>query len=287
MRPWCSCVALTGLLILCMVRAGDTATKGLYLVEGVAAIVQQNQSSARHRAILSAFRDALEQTVADLVDTQGVVGHLQPLRTRLYGKPLQFLRSYRILWEYPDIPQKVYRVGLEAEVAVQEVGRVLDALGIAQRRDDPRRLAIFMAERYPGQTSQTYAASRGVVAEVLRREFQARGLRVIELDPGRLWDGQESSALAAAKQLDARIVLVGWAEVDPERRTGLSANQDAVQARVQVKALALDNSSEIGQAQVETTALKADGAQGETEALAQAALEIATRLSTSLTSYRR
>ena len=287
MRHWCQCLALASLLVVWTVRDAATGPQGLYLVEGVGAIVQQNQAVARERAMLNAFREAMERSVAELVETQILVGHLQSLRTRLYSKPLPFIRSYRMLWEYPDVPQKVYRVGLEAEVAVNEVGRTLGALGIAQRRDDPRRLAIFMAERYPGQTSQTYAASRGVVAEVLRRELQALGLRVIELDPGRLWDGQEASALAAAKQLDARIVLVGWAEVDPAGFTGAGASEDSVQAKVQVKALALENSDEIGQAQVEATAPKSSGTQGETQALAQAALEIATRLSPYLTSYRR
>lgn len=287
MRQWWWRMVLTGCLLVCMAGAALTAPQGLYIVEGVGAIVQQNQAVARQRAIQSAFREALEQSVADQVEPQVLVGHSQSLRTRLYGKPLQFIRSYRMLWEYPDVPQKVYRVGLEAEVMMGDLERALDSMGIAQRRDDPRRLVIFMAERYPGQTSQTYAASRGVVAEVLRKELQAQGVRVIELDPGRLWDGQETSALAAAKQFDAKIVLVGWAEVDPVRHTGVGATSDTVQVKVQVKALAPGSSSPIGQAQVEATAPRADGTQGEVQALTQAAIEIAARLGPSVVSYRR
>src|SRR5207302_5142687 len=123
-----------------------------------------------------------------------------------------------------DVPQKVYRVGIEAEITVSEVSRALDTIGLA-RREDLQRLVIFMAERYPGQTSQTYAAGRGVVAQVLRKELQAQGLRVINLDPGRLWDGLEASALAVGKQIDAKIVLVGWAEVQPAPPENPSAAQ--------------------------------------------------------------
>ncbi len=287
MQQWWRCMVLAGLLLVLRLHEGQSAPRELYIVEGVGAIVQQNQYTARNQAIQNAFRDALEQSIADLVEPQALVGRQQSLRSRLYNRPLQFIRSYRILWEYPDVPQKVYRIGLEAEVVVHDVARALDALGIAQRRDDPRRLVIFMAERYPGQTSQSYAASRGVVATVLRKELQAQGLRIIELDPGRLWDGQETSALAAAKQIDAKIVLVGWAEVESLHSTGLGATPDTIQARVQVKALALETSSQIGQAQVEATAAKTEGIEGEVQALAQAALEIALRLGDTIASYRR
>ena len=83
-------------------------------------MVQYDQAAARLRALQGAFRDALEQAVADMVDTSALVSsNWQALRTRIYAKPLQYIVSYRVLWEYPDPPQKVYRVGVEAEIPVQ------------------------------------------------------------------------------------------------------------------------------------------------------------------------
>src|SRR5262245_47518276 len=247
---------------------------------------QYDQAAARLRALQGAFREALEQAVAEMIDTSALVSsNWQALRARIYARPLQYIVSYRVLWEYPDPSQKVYRVGIEAELAVSEVSRALDSIGLARRREDPR-LAIFMAERYPGQTSQTFAASRGVVAEVLRKELQEQGLRVITMDPGRLWDGQEASALAVGKKLDAKIVLVGWVEVQAGRPDGTAGVVGSSQAKVEVKALATETSEEIAQAQVEATAPLADGSQGEAQALEQAATEIASRLVPSLSIYR-
>jgi len=190
-----------------------------------------------------------------------------------------------VLWEYPDVPQKVYRVGVEAEITVSEVSRALDAIGLT-RREALQRLVIFMAERYPGQTSQTYAIGRGVVAQVLRRELQAQGLRVINLDPGRLWDGLETSALAVGKQIDAKIVLVGWAEVQPTPPVQPGGAPPAIQAKVEVKALATETSGQIARAQVEATAPQDEGSQGEAQALMEAATEIAARLTPALAAYR-
>lgn len=284
MRQWWLGLGLTLGLFVCGYRESVAAPTGQYIAEGVGAMVQYDYAAARGRALQGAFREALEQAVVDMVEPNALVGNLQALRTRVYAKSLQYIVSYRVLWEYPDPPQKVYRVGIEAELAVSEVSRALDSIGLARRREDPR-LAIFMAERYPGQTSQTFAASRGVVAEVLRKELQEQGLRVINIDPGQLWDGHEASALVVGKKLDAKIVLVGWVEVQTGRPDG-TARAASSQAKVEVKALATETSEEIAQAQVEATAPLAEGSQGEAQALEQAATEIASRLVPSLSTYR-
>jgi hypothetical protein len=258
-----------------------------YIAEGVGVMLQYDQAAARLRAVQGAFRDALEQAVADMVDTSTLVSsNWQALRARIYAKPLQYVVSYRVLWEYPDPPQKVYRVGVEAEIPVNDLSQALNAIGLGRRREDAQRIVIFMAERYPGQMSHTFAASRGVVADVLRKELLEQGLRVITLDPGRLWDGQTASALEVGKQFNAKIVLAGWAEVGPGHPDGADGVRWSVQAKVEVKAFAVDSSEEIAQAEVEATVPPAAGTQGDAEALAQAATEIAARLVPSLSLYR-
>ena len=284
MRPWWLSVGLTIGLFLCAYSLASPTEQ--YIAEGVGAIVQYDQAAARMRALQGAFREALEQAVADMVETSALVSNLQTLQTRVYAKPLQYIRSYRVLWEYPDVPQKVYRVGVEAEITVNEVSHALDAIGLARRREDLQRLAIFMAERYPGQTSQTYAAGRGVVAQVLRKELQAQGLRVINLDPGRLWDGLETSALAVGKQIDATIVLVGWAEVQPTPQGHPGNAPPASQAKVEVKALATETSGQIAQAHADTMVPQDGGPEGEAQALLEAATEVAARLVPALSAYR-
>jgi hypothetical protein len=133
--------------------------------------------------------------------------------------------------------------------------------------------------------SHTFAASRGVVADVLRKEILEQGIRVITLDPGRLWDGQIASALEVGKQFNAKIVLTGWAEVGPGYPDGTDGMRWSVQAKVEVKAFAVDTSEEITQGEVEATVPPAAGTQGNTEALVQAATEIAARLVPSLSMY--
>jgi hypothetical protein len=289
MRPRWLGLGFTLGLLACSYGYGIASLTQQYIAEGVGAMIQYDQAAARLRALQGAFREALEQAVADMVDTSALArGHWQALRARIYAKPLQYIVSYRVLWEYPDLLQKVYRVGVEAEISVSELRHALDAIGLARRREEReevQRIVIFMAERYPGQTLQTFAASRGVVAEVLRKELLGQGLHVIPLDPGRLWDGQTASALVVGKQLNAKLVLAGWAALEPGQPEGIHGASRSVQAKVEVKAFATETSEEIAQAQVEATVPPAEGTQGDTAALAQAATEIAERLLPALMAY--
>jgi hypothetical protein len=121
---------------------------------------------------------------------------------------------------------------------------------------------------------------------VLRKELLDQGLHVIVLDPGRLWDGQTASALEAGKQLNAKLVLTGWAEVEPGQSARTYGASWSLQAKVEVKAFATETSEEIAQAQVEATVPPAEGTEGDAAALAQAATEIAERLIPALSAYQ-
>ena len=87
MRPWWRSVGLTVGLLLYVYSLASPAEQ--YIAEGVGAIVQYDQAAARLRALQGAFREALEQAVADMVETSALVSNLHALQTRVYAKPLQ------------------------------------------------------------------------------------------------------------------------------------------------------------------------------------------------------
>lgn len=263
------------------------ASIGHYTVSGMSALLQYDQAAARTRALQAAFREALEEAIADLVAPNMLTNNLQGVKSRLYAKPLAYMRSYRVLWEYPDSPQKVYRVGLEAEVAVNEVGRVLDSLGIPRRRDEVRRFAIFMGERQTAQTPRNLGSVGGIVAGVLRQELLAQGLRVAELEALRQWDGQDASALSASKKAEAKIVLIGWVDTQPNTPEGTEGAGTGLRVLMQVRALATEGGGEISHIQVETPVTQDEADNGSTQVIEKAATELATRMIASLYAYRQ
>jgi hypothetical protein len=137
-------------LLLALVACGDAeswAAGGKYTGEGTGVILQADQVTARERAMQEALRDTIEQAVVDLFGADKIVARRQSLKSRLYTRPWQYVRSYRVLWEYPDIPQKVYRVGVEAEVSVNDVRRALEATSSSRTRQVvPRGVSVAPAQ---------------------------------------------------------------------------------------------------------------------------------------------
>ncbi len=101
-------------------------------VRGQGVILRGNESKARRRAIQSSLRQALEQTVAGLLAPDVGVSHLDVLKKQIYRRASQYVRSYRVVWEYPDLQQQVYRVELEVEVAIEAVTQAISRLGLNQ-----------------------------------------------------------------------------------------------------------------------------------------------------------
>jgi hypothetical protein len=130
------CTLFVGLAPWVASQAQDAP--GMQIVRGQGAILHDDQSKARENAMASSFRQALEQTVAGLLDPDSSVSHLQVLNEKIYRRAAQYVRSYRVLWEYPDLPQHVYRVELEVEVAMEAVTQAIVDLGL--RRADQERL---------------------------------------------------------------------------------------------------------------------------------------------------
>src|ERR671925_1135358 len=104
MHGWRQCLSA----VLCMLvlwgggRVAEPAEVP-QVVEGVGAILQQNQAAARSRAVQDALRKALEQAVAGLLEPTALGDRPPAIGGSLYAQTPQYIRSYRVLWEYPDL----------------------------------------------------------------------------------------------------------------------------------------------------------------------------------------
>lgn len=128
--------AFAYLLFICLLipwlPAQAQEVRGIRIVRGRGVIVKGNQSKARQKAIQSSLQQALEQAVADILEPEVGVTHLRVLQQNIYRRASQYVRSYRVIWEYPDLQQQVYRVELEVEVAIDAVTQAISRLGLSQ-----------------------------------------------------------------------------------------------------------------------------------------------------------
>jgi hypothetical protein len=273
-------------LLLWSVLGTVASGRGQAVVDGVGVIVQNNQAAARARAIQEALRKAIEHVVTEQLDQRLVVEQRQILQTQVYARPERFIRSYRVLWEYPDTLQKVYRVALEAEVASAAITQAINPsrelpegpVGVAAGGDEKGWILLRIVENQLEQVGLGVSGRvNGVVAAGLRAEIQAQGLRMVTGESAP-WDGQESSALMTARLVGASIVLIGRADVEQIRSDVAGVALQAVEATVQVRALVVQTGERLALERVQTTALHTVASLAGKQALEKATVTLATRL---------
>ena len=281
---WMGKTVIGLLLLLLTAPRGFAASSWTYQVEGVGAIVSEDQAAARRKAVRAALREAVEEAVLNVLDTDTVVANIQLLNERLYAEPWPYISSYRVLWEYPDAAGKVYRVSLAAEVSLSKVHQALAALGSSVAvagdpqqppRGDVGRLAILVTERHLGQAAATWWAERGVVTRTLRSQLAERGVRLGDLEPGLQWDGTENAALRAAREAEVAVLLVGHAGV---QQLYNAVAGSVVHATLQLRVLDTPTGSVLAQEWGEANVDDSQSGQASALALEQAARTVVPRL---------
>lgn len=278
---------MVGVILVVLVlaaRHGSAASTWTYQAEGVGAIVSDDQAGARQRAVRAALQEALEEAVLNVLDADAVVANIQHLNQRLYARPWSYVSSYRVLWEYPDAPGKVYRVGMVVEIALPRLQQALAPIGGAAAATDAlqgvqeigaARLAILVTERHLGQATSTWWAERGVVTRALRSQLSERGVRIGELEPGLEWDGTEGGALKAAREAEIATLLVGHAGVQQIYNPNSGS---AVHATLQLRILDAPTGGVLAQEQGEGNVEDTQTGQASTLALEQAVHTVVPRL---------
>jgi len=284
---WC-CLQWLGLLSLSLVLH-HTASFALnaeerQMAEGVGTIIEQNQAKARAQAINNALRTALEQALSTALDPLELMNNAQALESALYARTLTYIRSYRVLWEYPDLQQRVYRVGIEANLALSEIDKTIHALAFSQQSETGkgRLLVLIMEQHLERPHPNSLNGSDGVVAQTLRSYLDTHHIQTVRLTPEPLWDGQASSALVAGKRAGAEVVLIGQAKAEKVRSNVAGMPLQTVNASVHVQVLATATGRQLAVEHIEATAIHSDAVLGGTQALRKAATEVASRLSSPL-----
>jgi hypothetical protein len=257
-------------------------------VEGVAAIIQRNQAQARRSALHEGLRRAVEQTVTDLLDSPVSVASQQVLESQLYTEAPRYIQSYRVLWEYPHVAHRVYRVSLEVEVDVPALTLQLARLGLTPSGDAPLRILVLLEKHQPSRT-QVLSGERvkNLMTDALRAKFQAQQVRVVGRDGALPWDGQATSALALGKAARADLLLMGWVNVQMIRCGVAGLPIDTVQALIQVEMWATATRERLAREQTQATVVHTDTILAGMYAIKQAAAALVLRLDPIIQAYHR
>jgi len=263
-----------------------TGAAPIYQVEGQGAILRNDQAAARQRALQVSLRKAVERTVDEVLNAQARVANIQVLEEQVYQRAARYIRSYRVLWEYPDVGPQVYRLRIEAEVALEDLRAAIEQLGLSESGQAALRVLLLIGEA--PETEARFSGQAGrVLRRVLRQQFEVDRFRVIQTAAERPWDGQETSALEAARAANADVVLVGSALMRKTHDGVAGLALQTVQVTVQMRAWVTQTGIQLAFKRAGMAVDHSDPLLAGQQALEQTAVELATQLLPELQTYRQ
>jgi hypothetical protein len=235
---------------------------GLRIVTGQSTVVGGNSAGARERALDEAFRQGIDQSLAELLDAPTRAAQAKAIKA-LGAKARTYVRRYRALEE--GEAAGLYTVKLEVEVDEPALRRAVERWGA------PAGVAAPVAAPAPG----LLLVAPGITeAPLLLAALVAQGARAQLAEPAA---AAPSSALAAAVRASLPQVAYVTAEARDEGSVRGTAKVGA-SCRLTARVVSAPAGLPVAEHAAAPVAFADDEAAARTQCLAQAAAELATRL---------
>lgn len=274
------------LLLLLNWPAGAEAQQVQTLTaEGVGVVVGGDRAMARDNAIQDALRKAVEQAVGTMVSSETIVQNFQTLNDRIYTQTQGYIQNYKILSE--NSGPNLHQVTIQAAVAMGDLQKDLQAVGILLSQVGKPRIMILIAEQSIGKQNYTYwwghrgeQADLTVAENIIMDRFREKGFdfvdhnaqsKEIKVEPAfRVAELNDRAAVSLGKQADAEVVIVGKALA---RSIGSVAgtSMKSVQANISLRAIQTDNGRVLSSGTEHAAFVHVDEVTGGAEALKERA----------------
>lgn len=145
--------------------------------EGVAAVLNGNVSSARTQAIVNAQRNAVEQGVGLILDSNTVTENYELIKDKVLTSTQGFVTKYLVLSEGASPDRASYKVKIKASVAKGLLEDRLSALRILHKKMGNKRVMVVYFSENPNALQRTHGANRAALGAI-RDELNRAGFRL-------------------------------------------------------------------------------------------------------------
>jgi hypothetical protein len=238
---------------------------------GTASLTHSNTAAARQAAIDNGLVAAVDLALTNLVARDVVVHNFQLINQSIYNAPNRFIQDFKVLAETSG--GGLYRVALQASVAVPKLSEALTGLGIMLGNQRvPKVLLLisdkntddFMAALPPGAQPPAHATRRAMADSM-----NARGLKVVGSDLIPAKPISDAEAVELARQQGADMVVVGDSVTDIAANT-MGNELKSYTATVNLRALQVSDGTQVGALRRSAVKASADWASGSAAAQEQA-----------------
>lgn len=164
-------------LILGLILSSPLAQAGEVTAVGTAQINAGNVGGARNQALIYAQRQAVEQGVGALIDSNTISENFEIIRDEILSSSKGFITSYEIVREGKTADGFSYQVEIRADVSDKNIADKLTALRILHKKMGNKRLMIVYNPKDPKALPRTNGAVQNTAGSI-RNEFNRAGFRI-------------------------------------------------------------------------------------------------------------
>jgi hypothetical protein len=259
-----SCPSLFGAARADEPPAAPALQPGLRVVAGQSAVIGGNGAGARERALEEAFRQAVDQSLAELLDAATRARQARGIKA-LEARARTYVRRYRALEE--GEVAGVYGVKLEVEIDEAALRRATEAWGQPTAPAAPAVVPGFLLV-------SSDAPEESIARSALLAALVAAGARAQVAEPAikDVAEAQRAATRATLPQI-AFVTARAAAEGPVRGTTKVSAS-----CRVAARVVSAPSGLALGEPDAAPRAFAADEAAARTECLTRAAGDLASRL---------
>jgi hypothetical protein len=260
------------------------------VAKGFGAILAGDEVKAKEDAINSALRNAVEQVVGTMVESNVLVENYQTVEDKIYTRTQGYVQRYDIISTSKQFDNAM-EVTIRAVVKVSDLQSDLEAIGVLLGRKGKPRTMVMIDEKNIGEHYYQFGIDMNTTETALMNELMNYGFPFVDATQSQVliandvisaaMKGDASAAASIATRLGAEIMITGNAVAkvasggpDVVRNAGFKS----CQANMNLRVIRADDAKIIAVASASDRAAHIDEITGGTQALQNAAKTAATEL---------
>ena len=261
------------------------------IASGMGAILAGDEVKAREDAISSALRNAVEQVVGTMIESDVLVENYQTVEDKIYTRTTGYVQQYDIMSTNKQ-SDNVLEVTIKATVKLSDLRSDLQAIGVLISRKGKPRTMVLIDERNITTNYHQLIADLNTTETTIMNEMMNMGFPFVDAVQAKkniardmaqaAIQGDAAAAASIATRLGAEILITGTAiskEASGAPAVVRNAGFKSCQANINLRVIRADDATIIAVASAHDRAAHIDEVTGGSMALEKAAKKASSELS--------
>jgi hypothetical protein len=260
------------------------------VARGLGAILAGDEVKAEEDAIAAALRNAVEQVVGTMIESDVLVQNYQTMEDNIYTRTAGYVQRYDVISKTKQMDNAI-EVTVKAVVKLTDLQNDLAAIGVLINRKGKPRTMVLIDERNIDAHYYNYIQDMNTTETALMNELMNYGFPFVDAAQSKAviagdvvtaaLSGDASAAASIATRMGAEIILTGTAVskvASGAPAVVTNAGLKSCQANINLRVIRADDASIIAVASASDRAAHIDEITGGTLALQKAAKKAADEL---------